>query len=147
MILGIGSFVSFCLVLKWLPETIHPGVSGYEKRLSRDLQPKRGIAILNPLKSLKLLLSPVLFITVWNGSSKPGLVTDIPDRLLSVLPLSLPISSYLFLYLTSSYVISPEGRRVQLLIRIQKQYYDIDNELIIGAIFVPSGVGNMGEQS
>jgi hypothetical protein len=30
---------------------------------------------------------------------------------------------------------------------LKKQYYDIDNELIIGAVLLPSGIGNMGKKN
>jgi hypothetical protein len=46
-----------------LPETIHPGIAGYEKA-SRVSGPKRRFVILNPLKSFKLLMSPVVLISV-----------------------------------------------------------------------------------
>ena len=65
VILGIGSSFAFAFVLLWLPETIHPGLSGYEKQAkSEGRSSKGGLVVLNPLKSLVLLKSPVLLISV-----------------------------------------------------------------------------------
>ena len=84
LILAIGAVVAFGLVARWLPETIHPGVSGYEKALSEDSDNdhsitaseselaangsskarKRRFVFLNPLTSLYLLRSPVLLLSV-----------------------------------------------------------------------------------
>jgi hypothetical protein len=64
IILGIGASFAFGFVAKWLPETIHPGIAGYEKASRVSTAPKRRFVILNPLKSLKLLMSPVIVISV-----------------------------------------------------------------------------------
>jgi len=108
-ILAIGAMIAFGLVAKWLPETIHPGVAGYEKQARLSESPRKGLVLLNPFSSLKLLLSPVLLIAATVGGI--SLITDY------------------FLLVPLSHVFH--------------KYYDIDNELVIGAVFLPSGVGNM----
>lgn len=64
IILGIASLVAFGLVYIWLPETMHPGLAGYEKDVHRSPKRSVGLVVLNPLKSLKLLMSPVVLISV-----------------------------------------------------------------------------------
>jgi hypothetical protein len=61
--LGIGALIALFLVFCGLPETIHPGVSGYEKEGGKPGD-KRRFVLLNPLKPLELLISPVLLATV-----------------------------------------------------------------------------------
>lgn len=64
-LLGLGALTAFLLVFKWLPETIHPGAAGYEKRARNLGEPRRrSVVILNPLESLSLLKSPVLLLAV-----------------------------------------------------------------------------------
>jgi len=109
VILAIGALIAFGLVAKWLPETIHPGMAGCDIEAKLSLSPRKGLVMLNPFTSLKLLLSPVLLI-----STTVGAVSLITDYFLLV-PLS----------------------------HVFHEYYDIDNEIIIGAVFLPSGVGNM----
>lgn len=65
IILGSAGFTAYLLVYFFLTETMHPGLAGYEKRAkSEDTMPSKKFVFLNPVKSVMLLLSPVLLISV-----------------------------------------------------------------------------------
>lgn len=71
VILGIGAFIAYAFVSLWLPETIHPGHAGIEKQAKIDGR-TRHFVLLNPLKSLDLLKSPVLLLSVSHERSTIG---------------------------------------------------------------------------
>ena len=56
-----GSVAFFLVTLLFLPETVHPGTSGYEKAQAQN---KPRIPILNPLASLALVRSPLILCIV-----------------------------------------------------------------------------------
>jgi len=120
LILAAASSMTFLIALIYLPETIHPKAAGYQTSTEQrknnilvDGKPWFGMGdkfvLLNPLKSLGMLLSPVLFISA------------------SVTGIAL---------ITDTYLLVP-------LSHVFREHYGIENEFVIGAVFIPSGVGNM----
>lgn len=61
VILGLAALIALILIYFCLPETIHPGLAGYENP-TRSTAGR--IVILNPFTSLNLLLSPVVLLSV-----------------------------------------------------------------------------------
>ena len=107
VILGIGSFTAFLSVCFLLPETIHPGLAGYEKAALGDNKPgtrRRRIVLLNPLKSLMMLRSPVLLITVGESDSHLRLDHLHPCFQTSVGAISLITDLYLLVPLSYVFV-------------------------------------------
>ena len=79
VIIALASLTAFLMAYHWLPETIHPGLAGYDRanpagHLGTDedelerRKTKRRFVFLNPLKSLMMLKSPVLLISIWTYS-------------------------------------------------------------------------------
>ena len=69
MILGAVALGAFGMVVLWMPETIHPGVAGWEVDCNRLVIEKgqakrRGMKWLNPLSSLLVLRNPNIFCVV-----------------------------------------------------------------------------------
>ena len=68
LILTSAALFFFVLVLFYLPETIHPGLTTHQNTMDRaeeGVNKKRTkFVILNPFKSLDMLLSPVVLLSV-----------------------------------------------------------------------------------
>ena len=68
LILGGSALLSFILVVLWLPETAHPGTTGYEEDVEKDKDASssvpRDFKIINPLSSLTVLKSPNVCVAV-----------------------------------------------------------------------------------
>ncbi|KAG2148786.1 major facilitator superfamily domain-containing protein [Suillus clintonianus] len=118
--LSAWGLLEFLLILNLFPETSHPGTLGIDK-----IQRRRWIHVawVNPLSCLWLLRSPNLFAVML--TSTLVLLTD-----------------YVLLVPLAYTIVSWQSSSDRILIAVQGIRYGITNEAIIGACFLPNGLGN-----
>ena len=165
---GVYGFLIFCMIYCWFPETSQPGSRGIdEMRAESGGNSKDHFYFINPLRPLLLLRSPNLFLIV---STRWLHVEIVPNDLVLTIPMSQSIilSSSLLSFFGRfifhfSYVnrsdkmkFSPCGSycvyhrmSIPFLPALSKRNvwkgtrYNITNGALIGACFVPSGLGTI----
>lgn len=168
--LGVVGLLSFFAVYFFFPETYHPGKRGVDKLENPSLHPRWRPVLLNPLQPLWLLRSPNLLAVVRNfflvvGNLGIPVIEYYDDRHWQVLWLYSPImvrldrclfwlsvAQALFDSATHSNCIHNCGFmqvktftfKVALTTVFKGVRYNIKNEALIGACFLPSGFGNIG---
>lgn len=173
LLLGVMGCVLFVVLYKFLPETSHPGERGIDKlKAKEDSGPGSASSFrqylpvfLNPLAPLGLMRYPNLLLVVrqWNRLFCPCTLTSFamhivsrmslhpPDRLWSASPTSPTAVSHSPLFpcsapdsnLLYNCTCGTSTTAMSTLTLAQGKRYDISNEMIIGACFLPAGLGNM----
>ena len=65
VILGLLGLIGYITIYFFFPETIHPGATGIDKmKAANGIDSPTPFIFINPLKSLWLLRSPALLLTV-----------------------------------------------------------------------------------
>ena len=162
-ILGLLGLIAFITVYFFLPETSQPGARGIDKmRAANEIDSSKSFIFINPLRSLSLFRSPIMLsivsswvlssnksvtrsteyhincyidVLVWWGSWKTQLFIVIHNLWSSVIgPIGIHnCNVYFFTAVAIELMIYPKGIR-----------YHITNGALIGACFLPSGLGSIG---
>ena len=164
--LGVVGFLTFCMIYCWFPETSQPGSRGIDKmRAESGENAKDHFYFINPLRPLLLLRSPNLLLIVSTHSDCTwifGLVNpyaSVGHTLCLFIVIFWYVPPLLYLSYANSFdkvKISPcrsncvyHRMSISSLPALPKlnawkgTRYNVANEALVGACFLPAGLGTM----